>query len=353
MRQAPKISCRYAYASTRVKAMKSNLIGEEGMKNIMNAKSLEEIISQLSQTDYKIELEQFGGMKISSDYIDFALSENLAKNVGKLIKITPAKERDIIRAIFGRWDIYNIELAIDAKASGKSFDDISKYIINYGPHDIASIKEALSEESMENMILKLMNNSPYKKLLREALEIIRGGGDALQANTAIDRLYYQGLAKMLPIIKKLSQESFIIINYDMEMRNILVLIRAKKYGLSFEEIEKNLIISSNLNKEKLEAMYKSAKDEIELARGAKDFDLTKEIEDYEKNRKLLVFEIGMQNQILKKSVRLLGYTLLSFGTIIAYAYIKEIEVLNIRILAKGMQYNLNKEDLSKMIVWKN
>ncbi|MGC9129715.1 MAG: V-type ATPase subunit [Candidatus Micrarchaeia archaeon] len=346
------ISSRYAYSTARVKAMESGLISRESMKNIVQAKSPEDILAQLVQTEYKKDLEEFGGLKISSDLIDFALSKNLAVNVGKLITITPMEDKSITRAIVGKWDIYNIELAIEAKASRKSFDEISKYIIDYGPYNASMIKEALGEGSVEGLISKLMINSPYKDILAEALEEFRKSGDALQANMKIDKLYYQRLGMLMPRIRNLSPESATIVKLDIDMKNILLLIRAKRYMLKFGEIENNIIPNGSLERDELESIYENSKDESELAKNVKVFDLSNEAEAYKKERKLFAFEISMRNQILRKSVQLLSHTLLSFGTILAYAYIKEIEVLNLRTLIKGKQYGLSQEEIGRMMVWK-
>jgi len=60
----------------------------------------------------------------------------------------------------------------------------------------------------------------------------------------------------------------------------------------------------------------------------------------------------MRNQILSKGIRMLSHTLLSFGTILAYAYIKDIEVLTLRIIIKSKQYALPQDEVARMILWK-
>jgi len=346
------VSSRYAYSTARVKAMESELIAPAMMKNIMQAKDIGSILSLLSQTSYKKELEQFGGIKISSDMIDFALSKNLAMNVSKLITITPMEDKSITRAIIGKWDIYNIELAIEAKHSKKSFEDIAKYIIDYGPYNANVIKEALGEASVDGLISKLSINSPYKEILAQALDEFRKSGDALKVNMLIDKLYYQKLGALMPRIRNLSPEAATIIKLDIDMRNMLNLIRAKRYALKFNEISEGIIKNGSLGIEELQAIYENAKNEEDVAKNAKVFDLSNEVEIYKKERRLFVFEIGMRNQILSKGIRMLSHTLLSFGTILAYAYIKDIEVLTLRIIIKSKQYALPQDEVSRMILWK-
>ena len=347
-----QVSNRYAYSATRVKAMESELIEPAMMKDIMQAKDASSILSLLSQTSYKKELEQFGGIKISSDMIDFALSKNLALNVSKLITITPMEDKSITRAIVGKWDIYNIELAIDAKSSKKSFEEIAKYIIDYGPYNADVIKDALREASVDGLISKLSINSPYREILAEALDEFKKSGDALKANMLIDRLYYQKLGSLMPKIKELSPEAATIIKLEIDMKNMLNLIRGKRYALKFNEISEGLIKNGSLSIEELQSIYENAKNEDDVAKNAKVFDLSNEVEIYKKERRLFVFEIGMRNQILSKGIKMLSHALLSFGAILAYAYIKDIEVLTLRIIIKSKQYALPQDEVARMILWK-
>ncbi|EQD26669.1 hypothetical protein B1B_19501, partial [mine drainage metagenome] len=69
----------YGYSSARVKAMESRLIGKKTMQEIINAKDASTIIAILFQGDYKKDLEEFGGLEIKGELIDFALSKNFDK----------------------------------------------------------------------------------------------------------------------------------------------------------------------------------------------------------------------------------------------------------------------------------
>jgi Archaeal/vacuolar-type H+-ATPase subunit C len=68
---------KYAYSNARVKAMESKLVGKELMSQIAAAKEQGAALSILMQTDYRDDLEEFGGVNIKGEMIDFALSRNL------------------------------------------------------------------------------------------------------------------------------------------------------------------------------------------------------------------------------------------------------------------------------------
>ncbi|MDE1762253.1 MAG: V-type ATPase subunit [Candidatus Micrarchaeota archaeon] len=344
----------YGYSTARVKAMESKLITKDLMQNIINSKSVESMVSLLAQTDYKKDLEEFGGKELKSDLIDFALSRNLASNVGKLITVTPIVQKGIIRSIVGKWDLYNVKLAIDAKERNMKFESISRYVIDYGLYNASVLKEVMNEPNVESMISRMMINSPYKNLLAGALENYRKERSAVDVNRTIDRMYYNQLGSIITKLLDMHYESATIIKADIDMRNLLLLIRSKRYSVKFEQIEPSIIQNGSMKPAQLRDLYEGAKDMESLVKEIKVFDLSAELDRYRqmKRKELLIFEIGMQNSIFNKSIKLLRHSVLSIGTIVAYAYMKEIEVFTLRILIKGKAYSLGQDELSRMIVWK-
>ena len=138
-----KAARRYGYSSARVKAMQSRLLSKKSIDDITNAKDIDSVVSILFNSEFKHDLEEFGGLEIRSEMIDFALSKNMAKNITKLILIAPATERKIVRSIVGKWALYNIKLAMEAKDKKKYFDSIARYIVDIGRYDSSAIKEAM------------------------------------------------------------------------------------------------------------------------------------------------------------------------------------------------------------------
>lgn len=345
----------YGSSSARVKAMESRLITNKTMQEIMNAKDASTIISILFQGDYKKDLEEFGGLEIKGELIDFALSKNLAKSITKLVLISPTTERKLMRAIAGKWDLYNVKIAIEAKERRSNYDAIARYIIDYGIYDSAFIKEAMREDSIEGLINKFMINSPYKDILAAGLEAYKKSKSGIDAVATIDKYYYKLLGKVIIGLRVIDNSSARIVKMDIDMKNIIYLIKAKRANLKFNEFSDNLIESGNMPISELEQMYNGSKDIESMVMQAKLYDMKSAVDVYKgsKTKQLLVFEIGIRNAIFNNSMKLLNYSILSFGAILAYAYMKEIEIFTLRVLINSKLYGLSKEEAQRLIVWKS
>lgn len=350
-----KSGSKYGYSSARANAMKSKLIDKKTMAEITNAKDIGTIIQMLFERDYKPEIEEFGGLKIKNDLVDFALSKNLARNMLKLVRVSQGRERQIMQGIAGKWDLYNIRLALEAKSRKQNFESIARYMVDAGKYNSAVIKEAMREDAVEGLLAKLMINSPYRKILSETLESYKKTRSGSEAISVLDKEYYIYLARLAVQLGNLDDRAGAkIIRLEIDMRNILTMIRGKRADLKFPTLLALIIPDGNLAKEALEQAYNNSKDIVEMVSQIPLFDLKDAIEYFKKDehKQLLTFEVGIRNSMLAKGVRSMSYRILSFGTMLAYLYMKETEVATLRILINSKAYGIEKEDIERLIGWK-
>ncbi len=348
-----RASIKYAYSSTRVKAMESNLLKKDAYERMLAAKEPGSIAAMLLQTDYKPEIEKLGGAKTMDTLIDFALSRNLGRETSKLISIAPKDQRDIVTSIAGVWDVNNLKLTLEAVGSGRSFDDVSKYVIDtryVGPN---VVNAAMGAKSVEGAIEKLIAATPYSSILRQALDVYRKTHSTTEANNAIEIGYYSQLGSTIDRVMKLDKEAAALIRKRIDMRNVLTLLQAKRYGSDFAKVSPHLLPNGTVSPKSLERMFKNAKDVQALAEGVKVFNLRQALASYNesKNKPLLLFEISMLNDVFTGALKGVRHSMLSFGTIVAFLYLKEIEVFTLRILVKGKSYGLSDAEIKGMISW--
>ena len=345
---------RYGYSNARVKAMESKLVGNEFVKEISKINEIDTIIAKLLQTDYKRYIEEFGGKEIKSELIDFALRKSFNESTEKLIKVTPNDQKDTIMRIVSKWDVYNIKLALYAKANGKTYDDISKYIISTHLVSTQIMKEAMSEANVDYMVGKLVLSTPYRLVLDAALDTYRKtNGNMTEVSAAIDKAFFDDLGNTIFRLARSSHEAAIVVKLDIEMRNIRVLIRSKRHGSSAARIKDLLIPNGITPSDQLIKIYENARDVKELIENIKSFDLKNVYAQYEASpdRRILLFEIGMRNIIFERMIALLRHSVLSLGTIIAFFYLKEMEIFTLRVVIQGKAYGLSSEEINSMIKW--
>ncbi|MDE1832915.1 MAG: V-type ATPase subunit [Candidatus Micrarchaeota archaeon] len=343
----------YGYSNSRVKAMESRMLTKDFLRDLYKTEDIKVILAKLLQTDYKPFIEEYGDITEREELLDFALRRSLAKTAEKAIAITPKEQRNIILRIVSKWDLYNIKLVLSAKAQGKSFDSISKYIVSSENVSARVIKEAMAEANIEYAVGKLVLSTPYRQILDIALDTYRKTGNVTAVNAEIDKAFFSMLGDAIYKLSRLSYESAMVVKLDIEMRNVRTLLRAKKYSLKGATIREILIPNGITTVDALMSNFDGAKDMRDLVNGIKSFDLKEALAAYESNkfRQMLPFEIAMRNRIFEKVLSTLRHSVLSFGTIVAYFYLKEIEIFALRVIIKGKMYGLTENEINEMIRW--
>ena len=239
------------------------------------------------------------------------------------------------------------------KQQASSFDEVSRYIVESYNIDSETMKRAIEEQTLEGAVERLAVRSPYGNIVRDALNTYKKTGNLTEVNATIDIGFFKELESAIRRLSEISRESASVIRYDIEMRNVLTLLRAKKHNIGIESLNDMLLERGITPKETLLELFESSKDVDELANRTKSFDLKRALELYDKgkSKQMLIFEISMRNAIFKKAVALLQHSTLSFAVIMGYFYLKEREVLTLRILINGKGYGLTKEEIEEMISW--
>ena len=130
----------------------------------------------------------------------------------------------------GKWDLYNIKLALEAKDRGLGYDSIAMYLIDCGRYGTAVVKDVMREGTIELMFSRFMVNSPYRSILSPAHDVYAKGRNMNETIAAIDRGYYGSLARAVRKRDSLSGATAKVMGMEIEMVNALTLIRAKNLG---------------------------------------------------------------------------------------------------------------------------
>ena len=94
----------YAYANARVKGMKSNLLGSHVFRELMQVRTVDEVIALLEQTPYKKDLVEASRMRSGVQLVDVALSNNLARTIATMGRIMPKHASGLFSLLTADWE---------------------------------------------------------------------------------------------------------------------------------------------------------------------------------------------------------------------------------------------------------
>ncbi len=327
--------------------MRSNLLQEKDYERMMKM-TVSEITKTLQNLHYKEDIDALGGAYTTTELIEKALSRNRDRSFQKLRRICQGDDDliELVDAYLERYDLFNIKTVLRAIKTGQK-DEATDLLSNAGINDKEFYQETLRLNSIEEAIQKLSTTKFVNLSMRDK--------SLQEIENLLEKSYYQELLDMANNIpKQVNLFKEFILN-EIDVVNILTLLRLKKENVSNEKIRELLIIPErDVGRYFLEKVINN--DSVEnILEQLKDSDygemIEKAMERYEETQSLMPIEKELKRALLEKSVLMLHKDILSPSVILGYMFAKDVEIRNLRIIIKGKKFDLDEEFIKKELVF--
>lgn len=343
---------RYPYTYVRVSVMKSLLFKKEDYHKMLKM-TFGQIAKYLQESHYKKEINEFAREHSGADLLELSLNRNLAESFKKLIRISSFELSMLIKEYAKRKDIEDIKTIIRGKFTNMEEKKILDSITGAGTLSLEFLASLLKKESIEEILKS--NKMAEFSLFAEGLKELKEKNSLIGIENALDKFYY---SHMMQFSKALPKEGALFRNFlqmEVEILNILTLLRLKRAKFEKNAI-KNFIISSGDKLKDAKIMRLAELDDMEelsesLGKiGYKDA-VAKGLEEFKKDGSLITLETEIYKHLLKQSILLLHQHPLSVDVILGYMLAKDIEARNLRIIIKGKQLGMKEEFIENQLVF--
>ena len=341
----------YPYTYVRSAVMKSMLFRKEDYHKMLKM-GFSEIAKFLQDSNYKKEINKLANEHSGADLLELALNRNLAESFKKLIRIAPYELGLLIKEYTKRKDIEDIKTILRGKFTNADEKTISSSITAAGTLSYDFLVSLMKKESTEEI---LKNNKMVNfALLKEALKIFNEKKNLVNIENALDKYYYSHLMQFSKILPK---EGALFRNFllkEVEVLNILTLLRLKKAKFSREAVREFIIPGGKLSESKIMALA-SIENLDDISRALENTDykntIAKGIQEFKNNGSLIALETELYKYLLKQSVLFMHQHPLSIDVILGYMFAKDIEVRNLKIIIKGKQLGLKEDFIESQLVF--
>ncbi|MBI3027646.1 ATP synthase A1 subunit C [Candidatus Woesearchaeota archaeon] len=341
----------YPYTYVRTAVMKSLLFKKEDYHKMLKM-GFSEIAKFLQDSSYKKEINELAGEYSGAYLLELALNKSLAASFKKLIRISPYELALLIREYAKRKDIEDIKTILRGKLTNTDEKTIANSITAAGTLSHDFLMSLLKKESIEEILKS--NKVVDFGLFSNGLKDLKEKNNLIALENTFDKFYYTHL---MQFSKNLPKEGALFRNFllkEVEILNILTLLRLKKAKFGKETIKDFIIQSGSLSDSKIIALANlDDLDEISRALEKTEYRnaIEKGIEEFQKNSSLIMLETGLYKHLLHQSILLLHQHPLSIDVILGYMFAKDIETRNMKIIVKGKQLGLSEEFMESQLVF--
>jgi len=331
---------KYAYIVARVRAMKGKLIPKEMYPKFINME-IPEITRFIEESEYKKDVDELGKKYKGTDLFEHALNQNLALTYRKLIEVSQDEANILITEYLRSYDIWNIKTILRGKFSGASDDEILEDVVSAGQLRFRDLTEMIKIGTIDGVIAGL-SGTPYYPALTGYK------GDIAEIEDRLDKLYYSNVIEAANASGNMLFLKFL--RTEIDLKNLKMLFRMKRAGMTREEILKILIPGGMEFRDSDLARFATMAF-AEFVRALEEFSYWKAIADISGELSSLInIETRLDKYGVMYATRISYYHPLSILPILDYILSKKIEIDNLRIIVRGKETGLPEDIIKSHLV---
>lgn len=338
-----KGTSNYAYAVTRVRAMKSKLLPRETYPRLLNM-GIDEITRFIQESEYKNDIDELAMKYSGGDLAEHALNRNLALTYDKLLRITAGDPNYLVSEYLKRYDYWDVKTLLRGKQYNASVEEILESLIAAGEFTYTFLSELAAKESFQE-IIEALNETEYYPLLQEY-----DGTNLAYIENELDKMYYSGLFTAIGRPRSKDRKLFArFIKLEVDVKNLCTLFRLKKAGVDqLDEIMPLLIEGGlELKLEKLAAL--PFEEFIEELQKTQYWEAISTVAGPDMDS-LTGLESRLTRYYLESATTYSHVSPISIVPIMDYIIYKNNEVNNLRIIFRGKEAGLDDTIIKDQLV---
>ncbi len=346
----------YAYASARIRAMKSRLLERKALEELALKLDIDAVISELERTPYREDIEDASVQHSGIACVEEALRRNLAKTLQLILSFVKGEDAERCVTIFlNKWDIQNIKTILRGKNIHEVPEEIAESLAPAGALDDAILTELIKQPDVKAVIDLLATwGVEYARPLTHYFTEYSETRDLVVLEYALDKFYYDNALKVAGglsydegIIQGMLRTEIDITNIKSVLRIIRDKVEPEDTGYYFIPHGKELDVdelTAMSNTHTIDGVFK------QLASTSYNF-LANVPDEYVKAEKISAFEKELDTFLLHKALNMFSGDPLSIAVVVAYLWAKFNEITNIRIIALcKTEYVPEKEVMGELVL---
>ena len=338
----------YPYVTARVKAKRALLLPKETYDRLL-VMEIPEIARFLGEREYKAEMVALGARVSGVDLIEDAVTQNLAKVYTQIYEFSEGSLRAMVGRYLDRYDLENIKAIVRGKVYNASKEEVLGDLVPAGSFERDFLEKLVNMEDLEQ-VFEALEGTIYASALKTLGKPASQVKNWAAWEDRVSQLYYADLLTSIPPSTEPNRLMRQFVRREIDLVNLKTLLRAWDAKAKFER-EIFLDGGDELDVETLHELV--GLDKPELVKRLADYSFYENIaSDLDK---LEETGIGALMRRVEKvhfleAARYAHMHPLSILPILDYIVLKDREVQNIRIIARGKESGLSMDVLRELLV---
>lgn len=340
--------------SAKSRILRMELLNNRTFDELIGAESFGDILRIMNGTPYGVHIKALSLMYSSYELLELASDRRMFETVMKLAEAPPSNGSETIKSYLSRWDIESIKSLITSKFLGAELKRTDLFIVDQNNFPLVLMGKLLSKEDYSLImnesdvegISKYLIKLGYGVYLMRYIEEYRKEKDISVLLYSLDLAYYMRLSASVKYFLGNEEPMRDFVRSEIDLKNLLTLLKGKELKLDFEIIMNGLIEFGNLSRERMRELY------------ANDFSVVKtSILSVFGVKKVPEGQLGigdievlLRKELYTRTIDRFSIQANSIGQIFLTILKYEMERNNLRLIFAGKAYGLKPEKIKEMMI---
>lgn len=340
------------YFNARVRGMRGKLLGRAEYEPFLRLDSAGAVAERLRPTAYGPYIDAaMAKSEDPSEAVPSALVAALSDALGLVWKTAPPGARALLKAVFSDWEVFDLKTLVRGIAREVRREEIRAALIPAGEFDAPALSTLLTAKDPPDLVAFLDTwGSPYAAALRPGLaEYLRTGrttdmelGATLHTHSLLLEALEGGFAD--------SRLMRLWLSVKADLNNALTLLKISGEGYAAEAAAGFFLDGGRMKRRAFVEMAGMKDKEELMARLAATGPAVKRLVEAAGADPILVEEQA-EHEMKERLRAMAAVDPLSIALPASFVYMKVREVKNLRLIARGADFGIPYEEMSRLVFY--
>lgn len=342
----------YAYTNARIRTMRGELLSGTLLDQLMEASDVMSAVSLLQSSDYRPDIEEGLLHHSGINGVEDGLRRNLSRSLRKVRMVALGDAKVLVDLLLGAWDVQNLKTVMRGRRVGATAKEIMDDMVPAATLDEDDLEQLASQPDVRGVVDMLATlGNPYASPLTDAIAEYHRNQDLAPMEIALDRFYYEYALRRSASLPNSRDVRLArgILKQRIDVTNILTLLKLTEARLEFRA-DLYLEGGKEVSVDRLAQLHELG-DVGEIISALRDTSygavLEEEREAFKASGRIHHLERALENEVFRATSKLFIAHPLSIALTIGYLWSKYNEVVNLRVIMRGLETGLDKHDIKE------
>jgi len=332
--------------------MRSELLSSTLLDQLMEATDVMSAVSLLQSSDYRGDIEEGLLHHSGIDGVEDGLRRNLSRSLRKIRVVALGDTKILVDLLLGVWDVQNLKTVMRGRRVGATAKEVMDDVIPAATLDEDDLEQLASQPDVRGVVDMLATlGNPYAAPLTDAVSEYHRNQDLAPMEIALDRFYNEYALRRSASVPDSRDVRMVrgMLKQRIDMTNITTLLKLTEARVDFPA-DLYLEGGKEVSIERLAQLHELG-DVGEIISALHDTSygaiLEEEREAFQATGRIHHLERALEGEVFRAASRLFIANPLSIAITIGYLWSKYNEVVNLRVIMRGLHAGLDKQDIKE------